>query len=62
MRHVLSSFLMAAVCGSLIGCGGDAANAPKPTSSEKQNSADQGSDTKEPAGSGTKPSGSDSRP
>lgn len=62
MKRVLSMFLLTIVCGALLGCGGDAANGPKPSSNEKQNSTDQGSGTKEPAGSGTKPGGSDSRP
>lgn len=62
LKRVLSLFLLTFVFDSLLGCGGDAANVPKPTSNDKQSSEDQGSGTSEPSGSGTKPSGSDSRP
>lgn len=61
MNRVLSLFLLTVVSGSLLGCGSDAANSPKPTSSDEQSPDDRGSGAKEPAGSGTKPSGSDSR-
>jgi len=56
MNRFLSLFLLAVVGGSLLGCGGDAGNAPKPSGGTNQNSSDQGSGTKEkePAGSGTK--------
>ena len=56
MNRVLSVFLLTVVCGSLLGCGGDAGSSPKPSAGTNQNSSDQGSGTKEkePAGSGTK--------
>lgn len=62
MNRVVAWCLLSVVCGSVLGCGGDAATAPKPSVNSTPGSDEQGSGTKDTGKSDTKPSGSGSRP